>query len=445
MDIRYVYPNALLLKRIKNLRYIDEAFPLGGFESITTLVARLVERFGEQVFLDLPKLLRANGVEIPELGTDLDAWLKWIDRNYISCEPSTLSPGAMSNAPDRFDGFHSFNVCCRGKADTGRSKKNLASYMTDRRVFEYWSDGDWIAADRLYGKIKAEFPNEPCLNAKSGKGIHPTPCAVDHIGPLSSGFSHRPEFQFLCSPCNSAKNNRMMLRDVVHLRAVEAAGKQVISWHSKALWDARKSDVVDKETAERLSKLLRDNRHTLMSIFNRIAEAGYFTFLASYLGLHHADNDVEFVNVRVENHITRFDNLEVSRRTSRQAIKQKARRFRVAFDSLRDYFQKHNRNAFVVSNNDIDRKVESALKALEQSTESIKQLDERIAEIWSSGAGEYGEAELREIIERLPTTEPNNFALAKKELADAMALVAARLSGMWADDRYVRTTLDSEY
>ncbi|MFM7711800.1 MAG: hypothetical protein ACKO7A_03340, partial [Microcystis sp.] len=52
------------------------------------------------------------------------------------------------------------------------------------------------------------------------------------------------------------------LREVVHLRKVEAAGETVISWHSKALWDLRKNDVLDEETALRLSKILRDNRHT---------------------------------------------------------------------------------------------------------------------------------------------------------------------------------------
>ncbi|WP_250551869.1 hypothetical protein, partial [Escherichia coli] len=28
------------------------------------------------------------------------------------------------------------------------------SYVTDRRVFEYWVDGDWVAADRLMGQVR---------------------------------------------------------------------------------------------------------------------------------------------------------------------------------------------------------------------------------------------------------------------------------------------------
>ncbi|HFL9475791.1 TPA: Alw26I/Eco31I/Esp3I family type II restriction endonuclease, partial [Escherichia coli] len=68
----------------------------------------------------------------------------------------------MANPPDRFDGFHSFNRCCRSIADKGRTKENLKSYVTDRRVFEYWVDGDWVAADRLMGQVRTNniFINE---------------------------------------------------------------------------------------------------------------------------------------------------------------------------------------------------------------------------------------------------------------------------------------------
>lgn len=53
-----------------------------------------------------------------------------------------LGPGAMSNFPDRYDGFHTYNRCCRATQDKGRSKENLRSYIKDRRAYEYWSDGN---------------------------------------------------------------------------------------------------------------------------------------------------------------------------------------------------------------------------------------------------------------------------------------------------------------
>lgn len=380
MELRYVYPSKSLLQRLRKLSYVDENFPIEPFERITDLVTRLVEVFGDSVFSNLPKLLKTSAISPPELEPNLESWLNWIEKEYVPQEPSILSPGAMSNAPDRFDGFHSFNQCCRGKADKGRSKLNLKSYTTDRRVFEYWTEGDWITADRLMGKIRANFGNQACLNG------HPGPCSADHIGPLSLGFTHRPEFQLLCKSCNSAKNNRMTLREVVHLREVEATGERVISWHSKALWDLRKGDVVDDETALRLSKVLRDNRHTLMSILQRIAEAGYFTFLATFLKVGYAERKVEFVNLRVEQHITKFDRLNYTPRETKYVEEQKSRRCRVAFESLRDYFTKENRNALTVSTDLINSKVEAALALIQQSLNAVKNLDTQIAALLSSNS-----------------------------------------------------------
>ena len=36
-----------------------------------------------------------------------------------------LGPGAMSDFPDRFDGFHTYNRCCRASQDTGRFRENM--------------------------------------------------------------------------------------------------------------------------------------------------------------------------------------------------------------------------------------------------------------------------------------------------------------------------------
>lgn len=435
MDIRYVYPSEPLLKPIKNLSYIDDTFPINFLENIQSLVTRLFNDFGERVFSDLKDILKTKSIAIPQLKPNLQDWINWLEEGYIPLEPSKLSPGAMSNAPDRFDGFHSFNRCCRHKADTGRHKSNLQSYTTDRRVFEYWTEGDWIAADRLMGQVRAIFSDKPCLNG------HPGPCSADHIGPISLGFTHRQEFQLLCKSCNSAKNNRMKLRDVAHLRQVEANGEKVISWHSKALWDARKEDVVDDETALRLSKLLRDNRHTLMSILQKIAKAGYYTFLATFINLKEAENEVSFINLRIDNSLTVFDNISRNERQNKYVKEQKARRFRVAFQSLQEYFTKETRNAFVISSSVIDSKVEAALSILHNSSNEIRELDREIAALLSNDNLDTVDVKCRELVDRIPSIDPPEFAQAKQELKQAMSLAAGELSKMWEDERYIRTDL----
>lgn len=432
MEIRYAYPREAFLNRIRKLDYLTPDFTFDRFEHVTELIRRLHARFGKRILDDLPTLLAASGITVPTSFTSLGAALDWISSQYIPAEPSVLSPGAMSNAPDRFDGFHSFNLCCRSKADTGRHKENLASYVTDRRVFEYWADGDWIAADRLMGEIRSKFRNEQCRNGHNG------PCDADHIGPISLGFAHHPEFQLLCSPCNSAKNNRMTLADVRHLLQMERAGTSVISWHSKDVWDLRKRSVENDETALRLSKLLRDNRHSFMACLREVERCGHHAFLLSLLNLECADFDVAFEGLRVVNHVTAFAGQKRTARTTKYAVEQKARRCRIALDSLRTYFKKKNRNAFVVSTPAIKKATANAIATLENEPELFKKLDKQIARVLKLRKQEAVDSGFRRLLRRVPSQWPEQFRVARNSLAQALATVAQELSGQWNDERYVR-------
>jgi Alw26I/Eco31I/Esp3I family type II restriction endonuclease len=432
MEIRYAYPREALLNRIRKLEYVKMDFTLDRLEHVAELIRRLHSRYGKKILDDLPALLRASGNSVPRAFDSLDACLNWIDSQYIPAEPSVLSPGAMSNAPDRFDGFHSFNLCCRSKADTGRHKENLASYVTDRRVFEYWADGDWIAADRLMGEIRAKLRNEPCRNGHNG------PCDADHIGPISLGFSHHPEFQMLCSSCNSAKNNRMNLSDVQRLRQMERAGASVISWHSMALWDLSKQSVTDDETALRLSKILRDNRHSFMAILRQIERAGHHAFLLSLLNLECADYDVEFEGLKVLDHVTQFTAQKRRRRTTKYAIEQKARRCRIAVESLRTYFEKKNRSAFVISLPETETATAAAIAALKDSPEEFRKLDKQVAKVLKLRKQDGIDSGFRRLLRKLPSPWPEQFRLAQGSLRQAMQTIARELSKRWDNGRYVR-------
>ncbi|MGH9344882.1 MAG: Alw26I/Eco31I/Esp3I family type II restriction endonuclease [Terriglobia bacterium] len=440
MDVRYAYPSATLVRRIEALDFVDESFPVDPLEHITSFVTRFVEQLGDGAFAALPVLLGTSSITVPQLPPKLKPWLEWIEEKYMPLEPSTLSPGAMSNAPDRLDGFHSFNLCCRSKTDPGRSKENLQSYTTDRRVFEYWVEGDWVAADRLMGLIRSDrdLKNEACVNG------HPGPCVADHIGPISLGFVHRPQFQLLCRTCNSAKNNRMSLRDVRHLIAAERRGETVASWYCKALWNRRKRSVTNEETALRLSKVLRDNRHTLMRVLERIANAGHFTFLATFLGLDCAKCDVEFKNLTIENHLTKFDRLVHTPRTTKYAVEQQARRLRVAFDALDDYVGKENRNAFVITNDRIEEEIRNATCELDAADARIRRLDKELMDVLSTEVP--SDEALRAAVVKIPSaqTKPKEFKRAQAALQRAMDLVAEELSGFWNDERYVRAPLEEK-
>jgi len=429
MDIRYVYPSSRLLQRVEKLPFYRADFELSPVEDVFSLCRRLhANHGGLAVKVAFPAMFKA-GPSVPDAST-LDGWLSWLEESFVPSEPSLLSPGAMSNAPDRLDGFHSFNRCCRAAADTGRAAANMRTYTTDRRVFEYWAAGNWIAADRLMGLVRRDFRSERCLNG------HPGPCQADHIGPISLGFKHSPYFQFLCPACNSGKNNRMSLADVRWLLQQEDAGEEVISWHSRAAWDGCKGRVTTQEHALRLSKILRDNRHSLMAALKAIADAGHYAFLAGLLELHHADCDVGFEKLRIERHITKWDKVVLSPRKTLYAQEQKARRSRIAFGELLSYFSKENRNAYVVATPETQAALSSALAKMAEKKPVSQPLDDALLAAIRSPEVE-ADSVFRTIYKEA-LFDFSVFDTARETLGQHMNIVGTNLAAKWDDDRFMR-------
>ena len=437
LRLEYAYPNVRLRNKIGKLPMIPSSEQIDPLDDLLTLIERLSSIYGDPFTESLPSLLKTCKITPPNLGRDVGAWVKWIDEVYIPCEPSTLSPGAMSNAPDRLDGFHTYNICCRQKSDKGRSKENLKSYVTDRRVFENWNRGDWIAADRLMGLIRSKLGTERCLNN------HPGPCSADHIGPLSLGFCHRPEFQFLCTSCNSAKNNRLMFRDVQLLLEAEQRGEAVMTWYGESLWDKLKDRVHTEETALRLSKILRDNRHAAIEFLGELAALGHYCFLTTLLDLHYADYNVEFRNLGVGNHITKYDELIKESRTTKYALEQKARKVRIACESLRDYCSKATRNDFSVRSQSIEENWRELRAILEKSTESTREIDSLISAQMEAARGET-EANLRfeDVVGRLLEHDDQCLVDAFESLCNLMDKVSEIFDSNWESERYRRDDWD---
>lgn len=184
-----------------------------------------------------------------------------------------LSPGVMSNAPDRLDGFHCYNsICgCRSKHDTGRSTENMKSYTRDRRAYEYFSDGKCLLANCLMGKLNTV--KSECFSC----GKHATMTA-DHIGPISLGFVHDTiNFQACCAPCNAKKNNRLTEMDVLKLKSLEESKIiNFVSWWAKDAWEKNKNKPIltlrnnlDKNTKKFLSIILwlKQNKTNLLESF----------------------------------------------------------------------------------------------------------------------------------------------------------------------------------
>ncbi len=430
MQIAYVYPQANLIRRFK--KCFGDSIEVSDLDSITDVMQTVFDLHGPILFRHLQDLLATKDLSVPDFGDDLERLMLWLNDEYVPKEPSILSPGAMSNAPDRFDGFHSFNRCCRGRADTGRCPSNMRSYVTDRRVFEYWSEGDWIAADRLMGLVKSKLREEPTADGRN------SPPTADHIGPLSLGFCHRPEFKLLSRNANSAKNNRMTKWDVDYLISVEQKGEKIVSWYAKPLWDNRKGSVNNEETALRLSKILRDNQRNAMAILCRLFDEGYLTFLVYLLELGFADSKVEFEGLRAIDFITIYDRLNKQRRTTKYSIEQKARRIRIGFDALRTYKEKANRHTFLVAQETVSKKLEVAMELLSKQSGKHKRMDQQMIQTLFPRNGVVREEKLRNYASEFPVVIIPEYEDIKGELILAMTAVSVTLSSMWNDARYVR-------
>lgn len=183
-----------------------------------------------------------------------------------------LSPGVMSNAPDRLDGFHSYNsLCgCRSQHDKGRSTENMKSYTRDRRAYELLSDGNCLLANCLMGKLNT-------ITAKCFICGKLSSMTADHIGPISLGFIHDPaNFQACCNSCNSSKNNRITEEDVAKIKSIEDKGLFPLSWWAKDAWEKNKNKninilkkMLDKNTKKFLSLIqwLKMNKPDVLESF----------------------------------------------------------------------------------------------------------------------------------------------------------------------------------
>lgn len=441
MDIRYCYLSANFIKRVQKLPFYDGAIEMSEITHILDFISAFVDIYGGSAYAALPGLLKCSQVkQFPQLPNDLSAWNSWIAENYIPKEPSMLGPGAMSNPPDRLDGFHTYNRCCRHKADKGRSKENLASYSTDRRAFENWSDGNWITANKLMGYINsnADMKQQHCANDGNGQK-HPRPCSADHIGPISLGFCHRPEFQLLCTPCNSAKNNRMYFSDVQHLINIEQSDIEIVTWYAKPIWDNCKSQVTDKESALRLSRVMRDNRNVAMLLLHFFMENNEYLFLLSLLNLQYADFEYSIIPESIKIH-KQIVTVDFSQKTStlKYVNIQKTRKIRVAFSALDEYSKKENRNGYVYTNTQIEDLKSEALKLLKSTDSFHAELNQQLISALSEDAPENAIDSFLSKIDYNSISSYPVFTQVKNLLKQVMTLVAAELASKWDDPRYAR-------
>lgn len=331
LSLEYVYPHMSILKKLNNLFDTN-------FKQTEYTISEIVLNFCKtQDLIDaVAKLFNGNN------GLSQEALLKHIELNGIS----KLSPGAMSNSPDRFDGFHSYGLCCRKNKDKGRHDSNMKLYGQDRRAYEEWADGDWNKANVLMSTLR-NAPKMICpkCNSRSKKAM-----TADHIGPISLGFCHTLQFAPMCKGCNSSKNNRLYKSDIDTLIELETQNNQVVSWHSKYVWDKLKHTIGNDNDAFKLSKIMNACHKNVLYLFYLIYSATGKEFLMRYLHPEFAMFNHKVTKLDLAN--LSKSSISTSPTKSKNKQNMRSRYIRVAFDSLESVGQKKNRKIKIIVSKD---------------------------------------------------------------------------------------------
>lgn len=322
MSLYYHYPNAIFLKSL-NKRFGTEFTECDHISDIwDELINQGVHKTDIAAFLINKGNLDVHVTEKDEI----------IDALEYACrkgDKKCLGPGAMSNFPDRYDGFHTYNRCCRATQDKGRSKENLKSYTKDRRAYEYWSDGNIHAANQFMGSSFFDGTS------------------ADHIGPISLGFVHDPHYlQPMPGGDNSSKRDRLQIVDIEKIIETEQrTGVYPMSWQSKLIWEYIKTNYsanpgkIPTVYRNALKQNMADFMFILLTILENCPDNGEDFLVSAFLEPNYDyfkysykfNNKGEIIS-KTDRHYTDRNQYETNRYR------------RIAIEAVYDYSEKNNRN-----------------------------------------------------------------------------------------------------
>ena len=362
MSIRYEYPTRTTIKSIN--KHLQAEFDYNEFKSIFEIAQIVFLEHGQSGLHSLAQCLK-----IPcNADVGLEELVRMIRDELVSQESRKLSPGAMSNAPDRLDGYHTYNICCRKEEDTGRHDQNMGTYNQDRRAYEQWSDGELKIASKM---MQVGAGDGTCAMCGEWKKM-----TADHIGPISLGFAHRHDgFQPLCSSCQGGKRDRLFKRDVELLLKDESDGLRVVSWQAEGLWNALKHSVDTDADGERFSKILKRNQWAFLTLLHKISSSGFGVHLLPMLNPEQFFFDVKFEGVKPG--LYQCSSFRTIPGNKDQYRNNAGRYIRVSLDTLDEYTSKQNRRIIPVQSQEMEDAFTQLARALKQSDDFPRELTEQ--------------------------------------------------------------------
>jgi len=353
-SLEYIYPNKNTLKTINII--FSKNYNLNNNLTILYILEKEFNLNKKDCFIKLNLIFEnINSCK------SLDEGLEFIKNNFVNKFSKKLSPGAMSNCPDRLDGFHDHCLKCRPSSDKGRHQSNLQKYGEDRRAYEYWSDGNWKKASWLM------------------KEFNKHNLSPDHVGPISLGFCHRPSFNPMTKAENSAKGNRLTLNDFKQLIEEEKSEK-IVSWHTVPLWNVIKKKIKNKNDISKLNKIMRKNMHIILLILYELHKAGFEKFLTTFLNPQYAYYSYKFTNFDKQTGKYIAQKIEG---TKKQYRNNASRYIRKSFEYLKKYKNKKNRKLSNLAEKNINNYINAFRKNPKKETllkifqDNAKQLIDR--------------------------------------------------------------------
>ena len=232
----------------------------------------------------------------------------------------------------------------------------------------------------------------------------------------------------------------MYFTDVQHLIEVENTGEVVTTWYANPVWQKCKKRVSDRESALRLSRIMRDNRNIAMMLLAEFLNQQQYLFLLSLLNLEYADFEYEIIvdSVRIDSHIVTVDFLQKPS-SLRYVNIQKTRKIRIAFMSLWDYSQKENRNGYMIDNPQIALLKAQAFEMLSGLSPDLKEFNKKL--IAAISDDDNVDSSIAQLLAELDYSniKANTTLIAVKRIAiQIMELVAEELANNWDNPRYSR-------
>lgn len=362
MDLHYIYPTK------NTIRFFEKEFGyvFNRYDSIYDVILQ-IPKYEEEIREYLIKK-----ADLPEIYKNKTT-SKIIQTVEYKCRmggKNIFSPGAMSNFPDRFDGFHSYNLCCRKLKDKGRHDANMATYNKDRRAYEYWSDGNIAAANQLM--------RDPSVFS----GL-----SADHIGPISLGFIHDPYYlQPMSSSDNSSKRDRLYEDDMQKLITIEnKTNISPVSFFARNIWEFIKNDYQS------------ENRIFSLEWYRDILKQNMLNFMESVWILLNTDDRLVIENFFKVNYFQpKYEKFfgyryifnpdgtikETKKRNLTAATEKEFSRFvRISLESVYDFHDKsieNRNNKSSISNVEI-----STLKIIQNAILTKKYTDSTIFNMWT--------------------------------------------------------------